>query len=169
MPKPWVWIAENTIEVIIDQICGAKLFLFQSSIMKCLNSLGMVSPPYVRLDSLNSVLTICDMCELCWVCQLFTEGVFLDVERLSWRLGGKLYHNKLLSCCTLERNFVGDIVVNERPIYRWSHGPRRCAVVWYSFLEQFVYFLWPLSLLLFWYIVNYGLIQSQVRQWCAGL
>ena len=49
IPKPLVRSAENTIELIIDQHYSAQQFTWKSPIIKCLNSSGMVSPPYVRL------------------------------------------------------------------------------------------------------------------------
>ena len=42
-------------------------------------------------------------------------------------------------------------------------------MVCYIVLNNFFYALWPLSLLLFWYVCKYVSLQSQVRQWCAGL
>ena len=69
----------------------------------------------------------------------------------------------------LEIKFVGDIFGNQRPIYGWFHGPRNCAVVCYFILGKFVPDLWTLSLLILQYICKYGLLQNQVRQWCAGL
>ena len=48
IPKPWAWSCDNTIDPIIDQCWGAQHFPWQSTIMKCLNLSGMVSPPYVR-------------------------------------------------------------------------------------------------------------------------
>ena len=49
MPKPCVRSAEKTIEPIIDQSWVAQPFPWQIPIMNCLNFLGMVSPPYLRL------------------------------------------------------------------------------------------------------------------------
>ena len=61
MTKPWVQSADNTIELIIDQSWGAQPFTWHNPIIKCLNLSGVVSPPYLILESPYSVLTICDM------------------------------------------------------------------------------------------------------------
>ena len=61
IPKPWMRSSEKTIELIIDQSWGAQLFPWQSPIMKFLNSLGMVYPPYTILEYPYAFLTLCDM------------------------------------------------------------------------------------------------------------
>ena len=48
-------------DLIMEQSWGAQKFPCQGPIMKCLKSLGMVSPPYVRLEFPYAVLTLCDM------------------------------------------------------------------------------------------------------------
>ena len=53
--------AENTTELIIDQIQGALKFPWQIIIMKCLKLSGIVSPPYMILESMYAVLTICNL------------------------------------------------------------------------------------------------------------
>ena len=61
MRKPSVRTAYNTMELIIEQSWGAQTFTWQIPIMKCLNCLGIVFYPYVRLEYLFDVLNICDM------------------------------------------------------------------------------------------------------------
>ena len=61
MVKPLVRSAENTIELIIDQSWVEQPFTWKILILKCLKSLGPVSPPYVRLEYPYAVLTLCDM------------------------------------------------------------------------------------------------------------
>ena len=61
MPKPWAQSAENTMELIIDQIWGALQFPWQFLIVKCLKLSGVVSPPHMRLELPYTFLNICGM------------------------------------------------------------------------------------------------------------
>ena len=137
--------------------------------MKCLNYLGMVYPPYLRLEYPYAVLNICAMR---WIVStmLIIERSGIP-RRCKSRLASdwKWYHTRFFSHCMIERKFVGDIVDDQIPVSGWFRLLRRWVVVWCIDLDQFVYALWMLPLILFRYVCKYGLLQSQVVQWCSGI
>ena len=135
--------------------------------MKCLNSSGMVSLPYVILESPHSVLSVCVMFWIVSSMLIFGRGIprrCKDKLASEW----KILLQTFLGHCKLGRKAVGDIIGNQIPDWGWFHDPWHCAVVCCIFLEQFVHHIWLLSLLLFWYICKYGFIQIQVGQRFQG-
>ena len=117
MPKPWVRIANNTIDIILDQSWGAQPFHCQISIMKCLNLSGMVSPHFVRLESPYDILTVCEMRGIVSIMLIIDRRVIPRRCKANLEAEWKFYHDKVLDHCKIERKVDREIVGNPRPIY----------------------------------------------------